>query len=115
MRPALISLFLAAMAFPAAAQVTSLELDTLRAQQEAAHRRAIDLDNQFQAQDAQRRADQAASMTEPRPGALRLRTPPALTSALPGAETATPIYPSIPDAALAESNRRIREAARNRR
>ena len=56
MRTAIILLILAT-ASPAAAQSTQFQIDDLRIQQEAAQRRAIDQDNQFQALDARLRAD----------------------------------------------------------
>lgn len=106
---------LLAGASPAAAQVSQFQLDELRAQQQAADRRAIDQANQLQARDARLRAEQAsADLAAQRAGAraplLRYGDPMA-----PRATAAPATYPSVPDAALAESNRRIQDAARNRR
>ncbi len=104
-----------AIASPAAAQVTSLQLEDLRAQQQMAERRAIDQSNQIQALEARLRADQAvADMAAQNAGVVvpQLRT----AGLTPGAPTATSLkYPSMSDAALAESNKRVQDAARNRR
>jgi paraquat-inducible protein B len=111
-----LSVFALAAATPAVAQVTQSQLEDLRAQQQAAERRYIDQSNQLQALDARLRADQAvADLAAQRAGATvpQLRYPdPTVRSA-----TATPStrYPSMPDAALADSNKRVQDAARNRR
>lgn len=101
-------------ATPAAAQFNPFQLDELRAQQQAADRRAIDQANQLQALEARLRADQAsADLAVQRAGAHVPARPygdPTL-----GAAPAPPVkYPSMPDAALAESNKRVRDAAGNR-
>ena len=115
MRAVLLSLVLAAVAVPAAAQAPSVQsqLDDLRARQEASERQAVARANEFQALDAQLRADQAVQDLQAQ------RVPPAVPSlnyAPPviGASAAAK-YPSMPDAALADSNRRVQDAARNRR
>lgn len=104
-----------AVGSPAAAQVTSMQLEDLRAQQQAAERRAIDQSNQIQALEARLRADQAvAEMAAQNAGVVvpQLRT----AGPMAGAPTATlPKYPAMSDAALAESNKRVQDAARNRR
>lgn len=110
-----LSLLALAAATPAAAQVTQFQLDDLRAQQQAAERRYIDQSNQLQALDNRLRADQAASdLAAQRAGVivpqLRYPDPTVRTAAAP-----SPRYPSMPDAALADSNRRVQDAARNRR
>lgn len=120
MRAFALGLLLASAAFPAAGQVTQLEIDNLRAQQEAAQRRAIDLSNQLMAADAQRQGDQAVRALE-----LQQRLPPRLPSPSPTAEpdakrdsgppAATPAFPQIPDALLADSNAKVRAAATPRR
>lgn len=119
MRAALILAFLLA-AGPVAAQPTpipSLQLDALRMEQEAALRRMIDQQNQLMAAEAKGRADEAALQLQlqrdlpPRPPELRYE--PAV-GATPGA-AATPVFSTTPEAALADSNRRVQEAARNRR
>ena len=116
MRAVLLSLVLAAVAVPAAAQAPSVQsqLDDLRARQEASERQAVARANEFQALDAQLRADQAVQDLQAQ------RVPPAVPSlnyAPPviGASAAAAKYPSMPDAALADSNRRVQDAARNRR
>lgn len=107
--------FILAGAGPAAAQVNSLQLDDLRAQQQAAERRAIDQANQIQALEARLRADQAsADMAAQRAGAPAPRLPYA-DPTVSGSSAATPKYPSMPDSALADSNKRVQDAARNRR
>ena len=105
---------LAAAATPAVAQVTQFQLEELRAQQQAAERRAIDQSNQHQALENRLRADQAsADLTTQRAGARAPRLPYADPTV--GAPALTPKYPSMPDAALADSNKRVQDAARNRR
>lgn len=117
MRPhvALSALALVA-ATPASAQVTQFQLDDLRFQQQSAERRAIDQSNQLQALEARLRADQAsADLTAQRAG-VRLPQLPYADPADRGDLSVAPTrYPSMPDAALAQSNRRVQDAARNRR
>jgi len=101
-------------ATPSAAQVTQFQLEDLRVQQQAAERRAIDQANQLQALETRLRADQAsADLAAQRAGAHvpRLLYPDPTV----GASAVTPKYPSMPDAALAASNKRVQDAARNRR
>jgi hypothetical protein len=111
----LLVLSVLALATPAAAQLNQFQIDDLRAQQQAAERRAIDQANQIQALETRLRADQAsADLATLRAGAraptLRYGDP----TVAPGA-AATAKYPSMPDATLADSNRRVQDAARNRR
>lgn len=109
-------LALGVVAAPAVAQVgvNPFVLDDLAARQAEAERRAIDLSNQLMAAEARARAEQAVldlrlqSLTSPRIVVL-----PAATFA-PSAP-ATLSLPSIPDAMLADSGRRVAEAASNRR
>ena len=112
-RALIVVLAFSALGGSAHAQAPSPDLEVLRAQQAAAASRAIDQENQLQALDARLRADRAASPTER--AVVRLPelpfTPPATTPAAQAART----YPSIPDAALADSNRRVREALKHRR
>ncbi|MBI1200483.1 MAG: hypothetical protein GC203_21695 [Phenylobacterium sp.] len=102
---------LAFAASPAAGQVTQFEIDNLRAQQEAAQRRAIDLSNQLTAAEAQRQADQAVRALE-----LQQRLPPRLPTPSPAAQpeagppAAAPSVVQIPDALLADSNAKVRAA-----
>jgi hypothetical protein len=104
---------LAAAASPAGAQVLSPQFEDLRMQQEAAHRRAIDQSNQLNALENRLRAEQAAGeLQRIAPRVPELRYKPAtggFTPALP------PTYPAVPDSTLADSNRRVQDAARNRR
>lgn len=104
---------LAAAASPAAAQHPQTQLDELRAQQEAAQRRAIDQSNQLMALEARLRAEQAsADLQRPAPRVPEIRYKPAtggFTPAMP------PTYPAVPDSTLADSNRRVQDAARTRR
>jgi hypothetical protein len=98
-------------ATPAAAQPAQFQLDDLRAREEAAQRRAVDLSNQLQALEARMRADQAiGDLARPAPAVPALRYPPKEPSVMP-----TPDYPRMPDAALVESNRRVQAAARTPR
>lgn len=102
-----------AVATPAAAQLP-LQVDQLQMQQQAAERRSIDQANQLQAQDARLRADQAvADLSAPRPRAPLL--PYGDPTVAPKTEAPAPKYPSTPDAVLADSNKRVQDAARNRR
>jgi hypothetical protein len=113
-RAALTAMAAATIAVPALAQpATQFEIDNLRAQQEAAQRRAVDLSNQLAAAEAQARADQAVAALQ-----LQQRLP--QTVPLPPYRqtprvAAAASYPQIPDAALAASNQRVQAAARNRR
>ena len=113
MRVALIAAALAAAATGVSAQQpTFQQLEDLRMQQEAANRRAIDQSNQLMALEARLRAEQAsADLQRSAPRVPELRYEP---STRRGARAAAR-YPSIPDAALAESNRRVQDAARSRR
>lgn len=110
----LLALGFLAAAPPAVGQPTQLQLDDLRMQQQNAERRAIDQANQLQALEARLRADRAAAELQAQRNGVALPTlryePPArVPSTLPGK------YPSMSNAALAESNRRVRDAAENHR
>lgn len=114
MRLPFAALLALSVAAPAAAQPLSsqFQLDELRAQQEATQRRMIDQSNQLMALEARLRAEQgAADLQRSAPRVPELRYEPSLS----GAAATAPAYPSISDAALAESNRRVQAAARNRR
>ena len=114
MRVLLVSLALAAAASPAAAQLTQFQLDDLRARQEASERASVARSNELMALDARLRADQAVADLQaqrmPLANPSLLYKPP-----LSGASPTTQRYPSMPDSALAESNRRVQAAAANRR
>lgn len=108
-----------AIASPAAAQGLSpgdqILLDDLRMRQQAAERRAIDQANQLMALEARLQAER--SVQDLRSQAVPPRLPerpgePPQDPASPSAVAAP--FPTIPDAALAESNRRVREATRRR-
>jgi hypothetical protein len=109
----LTAVFLLAAASPAAAQHPTTQLDDLRMQQQDAQRRAIDLSNQLSALENRLRAEQAATDLQRAPPRVpEVRYKPAtggFTRAMP------PTYPSVPDSTLADSNRRVQDAARNRR
>lgn len=111
-------LILALAASPAAAQVVGpidqMQLDALRMQQENAGRRLIDQQNQLMAAEAQARADRAVLELRLERD-LPVRLPAPVAAPLPRTADAPGTFPSIPDAALAESNRRIRDATRDRR
>ena len=113
MRWILPGLMLAAAATSAAAQtISQFELDNLRAQQEAAARRAVAQTNELMALEARLRTEQAITDLRLQRDAPRLPErryePPASAVTTP---SVTPKYPSVPDALLADSNRRVREAS----
>lgn len=111
---AILSALIMAAATPVAAQPLSsqFQLDELRAQQEAAQRRAIDQSNQLMALEARLRAEQAtADLSRSAPRVPDLPYEPQSRGAPPIAAK----FPSIPDAALADSNRRVQAAAGTRR
>lgn len=103
-----------AAATPAASQAASqFELDSLRIQQEAFARRAVAQANELTALEARLRTEQAVSDLRLQREAPRLPdlayAPPAASGTSP---SATPKYPSVPAALLADSNRRVREASK---
>jgi len=105
-----------AVSIPAAAahaQAPSPDIELLRAEQAAAQRRAIEQDNQLQALDTRLRAENAVAATER--AVVRLPAPPYAPATTPSGAQAVQTYPSTPDAALADSDRRVREASRPRR
>ena len=120
---ALLALLIAASAAPAAAQVVPLPLpaspvqpqyNELWAQQEMARQQAIALQNQLTAVEAQQRTDEAIANVQAQRINPRLPLPDATgATALPSIDAGT--LASIPDAALAESNKRVLDAAQNRR
>jgi len=112
---ALSTTFLALAAAPAGAfaQPTQFQLDDLRAREEAAQRRAVDQANQLHALETRLRAEQAVrDLARPSPLVPAPDVPPRASAAT---APALQDYPMIPDAALAESNRRVRAAARDPR
>lgn len=104
-----IAVALLTCAVPAAAQPPFNDADALRAQQEAAQRRAIDQANQIQALEARLQAEQAIADLR---SAQALVILPAVQPdpKAPLAAGTPPGYPSIPDAVLADSNRRVQAA-----
>ncbi len=116
MRTLILGLSLAALAAPALAQNTQLELDNLRAQQQDAARRAVAQDNELNALQARVQTEQAVAQLQIQ-RLLPPRAPELRYDATTSATTAPVVlqkYPSIPDAALADSNRRVRAAAEPR-
>lgn len=92
--------------------LTQSQIDDLRAQQQLAQQRMIAQENELRAIESRLRTEQAVAEQQAARAPFRLPEP------IPGAPPRTiPIekLPSISDAALAESNRRVREAAKNRR
>ena len=93
------------------AQTLQLQLDSLRLQQQMAQQRAVALEGQLMAAEAQLRADQAAAEAEAARAPARLPQLPYPTA------TPAPLdvsrLPTIPEATLTASNRRVREL-RNR-
>jgi hypothetical protein len=115
MRHAL-ALVLTLAAAPAAAQtdpLSNLRQQELMAQQQMLQQRAIALEAQVGALDARMRAEQALSdlraQAQPR---TPIPSDPPLTPQPPAPAGG---YASIPDERLDASNRRVREASRNRR
>jgi hypothetical protein len=118
MRSLVLGLALLSVATPSGAQVSALELDNLRAQQEAAQRRAVDLQNQLMAAEARLRAEQATrdlEFSQRLPRTVPQPPYPDATGARVSAGAAARDAPSIPDDMLAQSNRRVRAAAGERR
>lgn len=128
MRAGLLSLLLLAAAGTAAAQDLQLErrldvqqrldlqmrLNELQAQQDMARQREIARQNEIMALEARLRAEQG--LADVRAQSLTPRLPPIPSQgAGPPPDIDTSQLTSIPDAALADSDRRVREAARNRR
>ena len=115
MRTFILGLSLAALAAPAFAQNTQLELDNLRAQQEAAARRAVAQDNELSALQNRLQTEQAVTQLQIQ-RQLMPRLPDPVYGATPtaSASAAAPKYPAIPDAALADSNARVRAASQPR-
>jgi hypothetical protein len=113
LRAFVLGLIVAAIAATAAAQtLNQFEIDNLRAQQQAAQQRAIAQSNEQMALEARLRADQAvANLQAPQPRVPQMIYQPA-NSAAP---VAAAKYPSVPDAVLADSNKRVQDAAANRR
>lgn len=114
MRTILAVVLLAAIAAPAAAQPGLLENDALRFQVQNAERRAIDQSNQLMALEARQRADAAILDAQIQRNAVSLPELPYAPPSTSGV-VATGKYPSMSDAALADSNRRVRAAAENHR
>jgi hypothetical protein len=112
MRTLIIAFALVALAGPAAAQYPAYEIDNLRAQQEAAARRAIAQDNELSALQNRLQTEQAVTQLQTQrllpPRLPDLRYVPSSSGPAPAA---TLKYPVIPDAALADSNRRVRAAS----
>jgi hypothetical protein len=103
---------LIALAAPAAAQPPYYDIDNLRAQQEAAARSAVARTNELSTLETRLRTEQALSDLRLQSVAPRLPYLPYEAPASSGPPAATPKYPSVPDAMLADSNRRVREASR---
>jgi len=92
-------------------QLNQLQLDELRLQQQMQQQRSIDLQNQLMSMEARQRAEQAIVQGQrPQPVLPSLPYPGA-----PPASVDTSHLPSIPDSALADSNRRVQEISKNRR
>lgn len=92
---------------------TQLQLDDLRARQQAAERQAIDAANQAMAAEARLKAEQAVLDLQLQ-RALPLQPPPSPYPPADGQPSRIGDFPSVPDAVLADSNRRVQAAARHR-
>jgi hypothetical protein len=111
---ALIAILALAAATPAAAQ-TSSQLADLQMQQQLAQQRAVAQHNELFALEARVRTEQAILDLQLQ-RALPARAPELpYPVAAPTGRVDTSKLPSIPDAALAASNRRVQDAAKNRR
>ena len=116
MRTLLPVIALFAAAGPAMAQPTTpAQLEDLRARLEASERQSVARSNELMALEARQRADQAVYDLQ-----AQRQLPPTVPALRyePGAPV-TPAsvlarYPSMPDAALADSNKRVQAAATNR-
>lgn len=115
---AYVVLVVLALAAPAAAQepwpLTQFQIDDLRMQQQMAQQRAIAQANELMALEARLRTEQAVAQAQAARAPVRLPELPYAEGAPPPVIDTSKL-PSIPDAALAASNRRVQEAAKNRR
>ena len=118
MRAVLAVFVLSLAAAPAAAQdlgVTQSQLEDLRMQQQLAQQRAVAQHNELFALEARLRTEQAVLDLQLQ-RALPARVPELpYPVAVPTGKVEASSFPSIPDAALAASNRRVQEASQNRR
>lgn len=107
------------LAVPARAQVmdaqdrlrAQMQLDELRAQQQLLQQQSVAQHNELMALDARLRTEQQAARIQAERQPTRL---PELPYPAPMGSIDTSKLPSIPDAALADSNRRVQEIAKNR-
>jgi len=119
MRAALfLALALAAPAPALAQDFNNILLENqMRAEQDMARQRGVALQNEFMALDARVRTEQTIRDVQAQARTPRLPLPPERQP--PPPTTAPPFdagqIASIPDAALAASNARVREASENRR
>lgn len=115
---ALIAVLALTAAAPAAAQdigMTQSQIDDLRMQQQLAQQRAVAQHNEMFALETRLRTEQAILDLQLQ-RALPARVPELpYPVAVPTGRIDTSRLPSIPDAALAASNRRVQEAVKNRR
>ena len=113
---ALVTLAALALAAPAAAQdlsgLNSFQLDALLAQQQLDRMRAISQHNEIVGLEARLKADQFVRWSE---AARQPTVLPQLPYPAPPAAIDVSKLPSIPEAALADSNRRVRDIVQNRR
>ena len=114
MRALIAVIALTAAAAPAAAQ-TSSQIADLQMQQQLAQQRAVALHNELFTLETRMRTEQAILDLQLQ-RALPARVPELpYPVAAPRGTIDTSKLPSIPDAALAASNRRVQDAAKNRR
>jgi hypothetical protein len=109
---ALAALILLAAATPAAAQTP--DLDALRFQQQQLQQRNVAQTNELMALEARLKAEQAVAEQQLARAPVRVPEP-LYTSSTPRAKLDTSKLPSIPDAALADSNRRVQAIVGGRR
>lgn len=123
MRPFLIAAAVV-IATPAVAQDAlraQMQFHELQAQQQIQQQQSVAQHNELMALDARIRTEQAAGRiaAERQPTRLPELTYPAVAPSAPGSEARaaadSATFTGIPDAVLADSNRRVREITQNRR
>lgn len=102
----------AAQDFGQAAAINQLRLDELRAQQQLLQQQQVAQHNELVAMEARLRTEQHAARIQAERAPVRL---PQLPYPAAAGNIDTSNLPSIPDKALADSDRRVREISQNRR
>lgn len=102
----------AAQDFGQAAALNQLRLDELRAQQQLLQQQQVAQHNELVAMEARLRTEQHVARIQAERAPIRL---PQLPYPADAGNIDTSKLPSIPDKALADSDRRVREISRDRR